>query len=139
MSDSRPIGVVLGDALDELREREARLSKIVAQARAERDEVRKAIRTLERAGGKPNGNPANRSDRANPRGEVRQQVIEVLRGSLEPLDVKQLAERVDRDAGAWFYALLKRMVGAGELVEVEGGYGVPAPPISPEPFTGAAS
>lgn len=117
---SRPVKVILGDALDELRAREQRLEGF------EREivDVRKAIKVLAKAIGEgAHPNPTAQ----NPAGETKRAILETLRTSLDGLTMEQIASAIGREPAGWLSMQLKRMVGSGALVLLPGGrYGLPA-------------
>lgn len=119
---ARSTEVILNEALDELRAREARLEPFVAELA----NTKKAIGIMERAlapslKAKPRastvkgGRPASR----NPRGEFRQRVADLLERSIDPLPASEIAQRLDSKDGDWFRGVLANMVTAGQIQVVE--------------------
>lgn len=121
---SRPVKVVLGDALDELRERETLLTRFTDEL----TEVRAAIKALAKI---VESDTHPRATTINPAGDTKRAILETVRASIEPLTMEQIAERIGRKPAGWLSMQCKRLVGSGELVSVEDGYGLPSP-IQPE-------
>jgi hypothetical protein len=118
-TQTRPVKVVLGDALDELRAREAKLLCF----EGELAEVRAAIKALAKLV-ETERHP--RATTVNPAGDTKARILKVVAASMDPLTREQIADLIGRPAGGWLSMLLKKLVVAGELAEVEPGrYGTP--------------
>lgn len=114
----RPVKVVLGDALDELRDREEKLARVSGELA----EVRKAIAVLAKL---VETKEHPQATRINPAGETKGKVLAVVKASLDPLSMEQIADLIGRQNGGWLAMLIKKLVDADELVEVEPGrYGL---------------
>lgn len=116
---TRPVKVVLGEALDELRAREQTLVRFegeLAEVRAAIKQLAKLVETREHP----------KATKVNPAGDTRQAILAAVRESIEPRDRDQIAQRIGREPAGWLSMLLKKLVGAGELIEVTPGhYGTP--------------
>jgi hypothetical protein len=105
-------------------ELEARLERLEGFVH-EHAEVKRAISVLERAanttaskGGAQKGGPG-------PRARFRERVRVELSQSLEPLTAADLRERTSCKSEEWLQTILDHMMGSGELVRAEDGYGLP--------------
>lgn len=113
---ARPVKVVLGEALDEIRERAERLQ----QFGDELADARRFIAAIEKTiGAKQHPKPTA----VNPVGDSKRQVLEAVDGSMERLSLEQIAEKIGRKPAGWLAMLCKRLVDAGELDCVDGKYG----------------
>ncbi len=114
---SRSTKQILADTLLTLEARRERLAAFVE----EHAEVARAIAVIEKAAGAGKSN----SKGANPRAAFAEKVLHAVSTSADPLSLEQLQEATKARSADWLRALLDRMVGAGQLVSVEGGYGKP--------------
>lgn len=110
----RPVKVIVGEALDELRDREARL----AAFGNELDDARRFIKLFSKAIGEAQ-HP--RPTKVNPTGDTKRAILDAVAKSLDPMSMEQIAEAIGRDPAPWVSMQIKKQVGAGRLVEVSAG------------------
>lgn len=117
---NRPVKVILGDALDELRAREERLSAF----EQETAEARKAIKVLSRAIGEDkHPQPTAR----NPSGDTKRAILEALASAFDPLSMEEIAAKIGREPAGWLSMQIKKQIGAGRIVQIGEKYGLASP------------
>lgn len=117
----RPVKVILGSALDELRERERRLQRVGDEL----SDVRRFIKVLAKAIGEEE-HP--KPTRVNPTGDTKRAILEAVSQSPDPMSVEEIADAIGREPAGWLSMQVKKQVGARRLVEVTPGrYGLACP------------
>lgn len=116
MSDQSPAREVICEALDRLREKEAKLLRV----REALGETRREIRVLEQTLHRLDGGPR----RGNTDMAGAQRVADLLAQADGPLTAREIADALGLDTRG-IAPRMKGMVRRGEAVEVSGGYAVP--------------
>lgn len=122
---------ILRRSLAELREREGKLLPFIEEL----EDVRRGIKTLERALGiapaarSKNGSKANGGSPAlSPRARFSQRVLDALDGALDGLALDDIAKALDRDADGYLRQIVQGLEAKGQVVELGGGrYGLASP------------
>jgi hypothetical protein len=123
----RPTDDVLADALRELEARRDAIAPQIATLKDELKRVDKAIATLRRATGMTarDARTTNGGSRLRVPAELREQIIAALDPD-GPTDRTAIAKAVDRKEGPYFYGVLSQLCEHGDIVQVDGGYALPA-------------